>query len=312
MKKIILNTKQKNIIKSLILIISFIITFVFGCFSGYLNSFTNESINHDFVNYDLTCSYKNTLTRKNVDITFNDSNYSNTFYFNKEFSGNTSLIPNGVPLVTFGDNNTYLYFYLVNENEYNFAVRNDTISKIVAKYTYNSSIFSLITDSSDGYLYSLICGDYSPLNVINNVNGGTSNIFGAGILLNYQNYTSNFNGQVFIGVSNTYENGYQNGMTDGVKKGQLDVINNLSSFNLYSESQFNNNYDKGYSDGKNSVTPDIASNGFFLMIGSILNAPYNILHGIFNFELFGINLFSLISFIFTLMLIAFVVKLFLK
>lgn len=92
---------------------------------------------------------------------------------------------------------------------------------------------------------------------------------------------------------------------DGIQSGKNQVINNPNNYDLYSSSQLQESFNKGVA----SVDPSLDEKGFKVLFNSILNAPYNLLNGILNFELFGVNVFNLLSFVFTLAVIGFVVKL---
>ena len=94
-------------------------------------------------------------------------------------------------------------------------------------------------------------------------------------------------------LNNTFENdnSYQIGYDEGYSAA-YDYAYNLG-LELGSKNNFGNNY-------------------FKQLFNLILNAPYNIFNGMLNFEIFGINLFSLFSFIFTTALIIFIVQLFKK
>lgn len=98
---------------------------------------------------------------------------------------------------------------------------------------------------------------------------------------------------LYYAVNKTYqnENAYQLGYDVGYDAA-YEYAYNLG-LELGSKENFGNNY-------------------FKQLFNLILNAPYNIFNGMLNFEIFGINLFSLFSFIFTTALIIFIVQLFKK
>lgn len=117
------------------------------------------------------------------------------------------------------------------------------------------------------------------------------------------------------GQDEGYREGYDVGYTEGelssnggydkgFQEGKDFVINNPNQNGLYTQQQYDDNYWKGYND----VPSNIDENGFKLLVNTILNAPYNIFNGMLNFELFGVNVFNVLSFFVTIALIAIVIK----
>lgn len=95
----------------------------------------------------------------------------------------------------------------------------------------------------------------------------------------------------------------------------VDTLNALYSINASDsyDSGYTNGYDDGYDVGYASgVNNGFADNAFKKLFNVIMNAPFNIFSGLLNFEIFGVNLFALFSFVFTTMIIFAIVKLFLK
>lgn len=89
------------------------------------------------------------------------------------------------------------------------------------------------------------------------------------------------------GYSNGYQVGYEKGSTDGYEKG----------------------YDVGNIEGYNKgVEQDFASSGFSSLLQSILSFPVNLVKNSLNFEFMGINIASLIMFIISISIVAFVIK----
>lgn len=101
-----------------------------------------------------------------------------------------------------------------------------------------------------------------------------------------------------------YNNGYRDGLDVGYEDGKNEIINNPHNYNLYSKQEYldyGSSKDlEGYSRASQEITPDLASSGFLKLFSSIMNAPYNILHNILNFDIFGVNLWSLFTFIFSM------------
>lgn len=168
-------------------------------------------------------------------------------------------------------------------------------------YNYYFDTYTILGSSFGAYSEGVIQGEN---NVKNNPN-------------NYGLYTQEqFNSYGSNRYQEGYNVGYDKGLEDGgssstgsydtgFQDGKNSVINNPNANGLYTKDDLLDEYDKGYAEG----SLDIENNGFNMMFNSILNAPYNILNGVLNFELFGVNLFNLFSFVFTIAIIGFVVKL---
>lgn len=108
-----------------------------------------------------------------------------------------------------------------------------------------------------------------------------------------------------------YEDGYQAGLDDGKQTGVNEVINNPNNYNLYNQEQYVNYGNSKYNEGYNeNATYSLESQGFLILFNSVMNAPFNILNGILNFDFMGVNLFNVFTFLITCALVIWVVKLF--
>ena len=88
---------------------------------------------------------------------------------------------------------------------------------------------------------------------------------------------------------------------------------NDNNYQIGYDEGYNYGYDEGYNLGLELGAKENFGNNYFKQLFNlILNAPYNIYNGLLNFEIFGINLFTLFSFIFTTGLILFIIQLFKK
>ena len=128
--------------------------------------------------------------------------------------------------------------------------------------------------------------------------------------INYSLLPSNFAFN-FDGINYDYQTGYDYGYSQAL----IDIKNNPNDYDLYDKSQYDGNYTSGYNQGYNQGVLEgegLGERGFLVMFNAIMNAPFNILNGLLNFELFGINLFSLVSFILTIGIIVFVGALLIK
>lgn len=98
--------------------------------------------------------------------------------------------------------------------------------------------------------------------------------------------------------SNGYNNGYNEGYTDGYSQESADSFANGESYG----------YQRGYNDGS---TSNLETNGMKTLFNSILSFPVNMIKSVFNFEFMGINVASVIMFVISVGIVAFVIKKFL-
>lgn len=105
-------------------------------------------------------------------------------------------------------------------------------------------------------------------------------------LTNNQIYTEGYNAGYGVGSTEGYDTGYNNGYGEGFDNGE------------------NTGYGNGYIAGL-----ETADNTTFLsLIGATIDAPIKAFRGLFNFELLGVNMISLITGLFTLCVIVAIVK----
>lgn len=86
----------------------------------------------------------------------------------------------------------------------------------------------------------------------------------------------------------------------------LDFLDDSDSFNEGYESGYTVGYGKGYTEGTYNGMQETESLKTALL--TIFSSPLYVFGGILDFEIFGLNLFNLISTLLTIMLFAFVVK----
>lgn len=113
-------------------------------------------------------------------------------------------------------------------------------------------------------------------------------------IFNMQGLNQNFNIQLSFS-SNDYNLGYNDGYSSGynsaVSKGNSDA--------------YNSGYNDGFQQGLNG---DLESNGFRTLLTSILSYPINLVRESLNFEFMGINISSVVMFLVSLGIVAFVIK----
>lgn len=251
-------------------------------------------------------------------IGFNDTKITSAYY--------TDL--NDVYVVDSNDLNP-INGYTYNLNTYVSDVKSERLSNGGANEDGNSFILindfspfldNTITLSSIGfYQIEYIYNDNSKGYVtISDERSFTDNIINNNklvkeILLRFNSNLNISQYQLDIYVVNNYQNGYQNGYNQGFSNGKNDVLNNPDNYDLYNQNQLDEAKDLSYSQGYNKGVLEgegLGERGFLIMFNAILNAPYNIFNGLLNFELFGVNLFNLITFIITTGLIIFLFALF--
>ena len=228
------------------------------------------------------------LTEILIDTTLTYENYTYTYSSDIYISIEGGIVQYNLDNVysTQNINDLYLTSYVVANlvySVYDHGVYINVVYYVNNNTTYNFSDFE---DCDVNYDVSYQLG----------ANGVTSTVDTTRTLVQYysnQSYNNGYN------IGN--REGYNEGYNVGYEEGKLDDINNKYNYDL--------GYNVGYHDGSNN---EYTKNGFKDIINVIFNAPYNIFNGFLNFEIFGVNLFNLLSFVFTLCLVGFVISLLLK
>ena len=104
---------------------------------------------------------------------------------------------------------------------------------------------------------------------------------------------------IFNTILDQYHTGYLVGYDDGYGVGATDTW-----IEAYQAGE-TNGYLHGYSDGMSQVT---GSYNLVNLFGAIADTPIVMLHGMFNFEIFGVNVLTLILSLLTSLMLLFVVK----
>lgn len=171
------------------------------------------------------------------------------------------------------------YMPILHDYQYNinFMIEQDQInlnSNFQVKNGFQVLFTQYLFDSNDDYFT-----DYPyPLELRNSLNIGS-------VVSDFNNFITS--------LDYYYNRGYDVGYDDGLAD--------------------TDGYDQGYNAGYNAgVNNGFADNAFKKLFNVIMNAPFNIFSGLLNFEIFGVNLFALFSFVFTTMIIFAIVKIFLK
>lgn len=174
--------------------------------------------------------------------------------------------------------NNYTYRYLIT-SDFGYGGRspyyNPTRTTINYSYTFKSLIIDYYSAYEDGYQAGLDVND-------------NQSIYDEG-----------------------YDSGYEDGRDVGINETLTDITNNPNNYNLYTEEQYVNYGNSKYNEGYNeNATYSLESQGFLILFNSVMNAPFNILNGILNFDFMGVNLFNVFTFFITCALVIWVIKLF--
>ena len=136
--------------------------------------------------------------------------------------------------------------------------------------------------------------------------------YGAG---NEDGYDSGYEAGYTSGAYDTYDDAYDEGYTagtdDGYDTGYTAGYNAGASDNNVS---YSDGYDAGYAVGYDTGKAEIQNSAstFSSLFFNILDAPFDVIRGAFNFEIFGINVASVLLFFVSVAAIAFLLKFLLK
>lgn len=283
-----------------------------------LNSYMYNFYSYSFIWYsDYSHSFN---TNVNLSTYFATSNKSIMFFtcdktslygvvsLNKDINSN-SLYTVSYDIVDSVNNATYNISYIT------FEVVSDSSlsSPYLCTWNFNSFNTSLPPQS----FRQIISSNF----VLSNGNLSCDGVLA--IALSNNNTASSFN-DVISNVNATYANyGLYNldltniiasvglGASDyDYNLGLQAVLNNPNSYGLYTESQFISHYNDGVQSGRQDM--NLSDNGFLFLLNSIILFPFNFLSGFLNVEILGVNLFSLFSFVITLVLIGWFIRKFIK
>lgn len=173
----------------------------------------------------------------------------------------------------------YILNFQMNNNVYQvYVVLSNSVTGQVFSFEYGSNVenYNLVCNTNNNYYdtilyYTLLSPDYNYFSMYVNTD------------------SASFNNGYNIGVSDGYDNGYSTGYKTGYNIGLHD----------------SGDYQRGYNDG---VQQDLESSGFRTLITTILSYPVNMVRESLNFEFMGIHVASIVLFIISLGIVAFVIK----
>lgn len=232
-----------------------------------------------------------------IDFSYNDSNYSNLYTFSYYIDGQNHYFNSNLYADTFYYDD---FFYANEDAEYSnllsfnssfdefvsynvLYVNDDHLGSIVFNGWYLDETFDLNPKSS--FVFYLC--SFSVIPIIQDYNI----IYQNSALPNSLTYEEYIN---LINSNNTLNTSNQN------LQNQLDSYKGLTYEQIFN---------LGKQDGVASVQEGDLNNLIKTTAMIIFNAPYNVLHNVFNFEFLGVNLFSLFSFVITCSIIIYILKL---
>lgn len=338
--------KKKRLFKflffpiSLLICLSIFMISSFAMTSDYfeLNSNISKSISNIRVDYDSIDNVTFQLSDYYcvIDVYSQDGFYSSDIYF--DFLKNSSVY-SLTDYDSFSLNikfNAYVWFednysnYFTYQNSNWFVYSTNSYETNIIDSSYNTPIrdtnFSIGED--DTFIYSCF------IMTDNDTFGRSSNIVDDGFTMSLQSFVgvvpSNYiNFRIIIyslefvpnsQLSNIYMNGasYDDGFANGYNQGYNYgyASGDSNGYNQGYENGYNNGldggYDSGYQAGYNyGINSNLETNGVRTLFNSILSFPVDMIKSVFNFEFMGVNIASVITFIISIGIVAFVLKKFL-
>lgn len=113
------------------------------------------------------------------------------------------------------------------------------------------------------------------------------------------------------GYQQGYEMGHHVGLDEGYGVGKQDGYQEgyEAAQGIFYDEGYEFGYNKGLNDGLNeTTTSENYKSTFKSIFEGIFQAPIDFVKGAFNFEVFGLNIFKLVSFALTIVLVVWVVK----
>jgi len=232
-------------------------------------------------------------------------------------------------------NESTMYVSLLNANQYYTFVTWSTGEQLQAKYDDDLDVFTfyLYTAAYNGAnqserftiaIYDTTTQDFEltqaniSLNILNfsNTNSMYLNTYSG---VDYTTFfTTKAPSYTGFNFTNTYTwlisdttDSYKNAFDNGETYGKALVIDNPEEYDLVTKSDYLQYGLQQYDAGKDYGFSQSENYNFRTLIFSVLEAPAKALD-MFNFELFGINVKSIVTFLITLALVIFVVGLFKK
>lgn len=196
-----------------------------------------------------------------------------------------------------------IYDYIYNHDDYYFRIKfklqQPTNHIITFSFSDNLIAYTaVLLNSTNGQSYTFIRSDDTY-----NLKCDTSSYYYDTITVDgfYSSDYITFN--MFISddsysYTKGYDTGYSEGYSDGHDVGYDESFDRGQAYG----------YQQGYNAGANS---NLETNGMKTLFNSILSFPVNMIKSVFNFEFMGINIASVIMFVISIGIVAFVIKKFL-
>ena len=203
--------------------------------------------------------------------------YQDTYLYLKLYAINQSATYNPYTMARYYYSNYHLYDSSVSPNQYYVATNALTL------YENNNIPFGVASFSTSQFIATGVSSVPSGFNMIYLIDANIGSV--------------------------DYQAGYSDGYAVGIVSGENNVINNPQNYDLYTEAQYDAYGDERYNEGidVNLAEHDLT---FGNLILTILRAPGELLKGMFNFEIFGINVSNLVLFVFSLGAVILVIQIF--
>lgn len=145
--------------------------------------------------------------------------------------------------------------------------------------------------------YTTLCSDFKNQGYSNGIQVGYENGFSDGETQGYEDgqtagYNAGFAAGTVAGGDAKYDEGYAAGYDEGYAEGTFDM-------DFYCEQNYLQGFHEGQIEGQGNVET---------LLGTVLEAPVNFVKSVFNFEIMGINIASLVLFGLTIAIAIFVIR----
>lgn len=181
----------------------------------------------------------------------------------------------------------YIEIYFESENDYTEQIEFRNLNKFTLYENRNDTSNCVIpVDAATGYIW-----DVHIHITFHFIDDYTFEILEGYIVNPNNSYGNGYNQGFTDGYDNGFSQGYVDGKTDGYVQGNV--------------AGQETGYDRGYADGVAQVS---GGYNFMNLFGAIADTPIMMLHGMFNFDIFGVNVLTLILSLLTSLMLLFVVK----
>lgn len=273
----------------------------------YINN-TNQSIYYTWSNTNIFSSFagstnsmlNNMLTNKPAGLGDNYSSFG--YYIDAQYSTTTGL--RGYYHFVFANSGTWRfngaislmqwYFFYVYGADYTFNFYDNVFGLTSSNYYDGVTLHGNFADNyNGGYLYTQRV-NFSADTTHNSLDDISFSFYSCISPRTGATYDDGYNDGYNDGYSIGWSDGYSIGNRDGIDTGYQDGVT----------AGYQQGYNQGYSDGLNIST----NSNFLNLFGLIADTPVMMLRSLFNFDLFGIHVFTAIMSLLTGIFLIFIIK----